>query len=262
VNTALYWIDASDVQFTQSVPSPTGQGAVTSIATNQGAGETYGLEVDMAGAITDALTLTMAYSYIHSEITQGCDDFQYTLNTGGLIYNPALGTVPECSLKGNSYPLVPKQSVAAAFNYDAPLQWGTGLSLISNFSVSYENSKYVQVHNLAETGNTTTVDLRLGVGSDNGWQVVAFGRNLTDNATIPMATRWFDLTTGSANAGPPCTAAALVPCGPPATSPTGYPVTGVPGRAGGADTGSPRAFFGALRQGRTFGVEFRYNFKL
>jgi hypothetical protein len=53
-----------------------------------------------------------------------------------------------------------------------------------------------------------------------------------------------------------------VPCGAPATSPVGYPVTGAPGRPGGADVGSPRAFFGALRQGRTFGIEFRYDFRL
>jgi hypothetical protein len=39
-------------------------------------------------------------------------------------------------------------------------------------------------------------------------------------------------------------------------------VTGAPGRAGGADTGSPRAFFGSLRKGRTFGIEFRYDFSL
>ena len=267
LNTALYWIDASDVQFTQSVPSPTGQGAVTSIATNQGGGETYGLEMDMQAALSEELTLTANYSYTHSEITKGCDDFEYTLNTGGLIYNPALGTVPECNIEGNRYPLVPEQMASMSLNYDAPLGMGEGLALISNFSVSYEGSKYVQVHNLAETGATTLVNLRLGVRSDDGWQVVAFGRNLTDSDTIPMATRWFDLTTGGANnsvpPGSPCSpAVSLVPCGPPATSPAGYPVTGAPGRAGGADVGSPRAFFGALRPGRTFGIEFRYDFRL
>jgi outer membrane receptor protein involved in Fe transport len=255
------------VQFTQSVPSPTGQGAVTSIATNQGGGETYGLEMDMQAALSEALTLMANYSYTHSEITKGCDDFQYTLNTGGLVYNPALGTVPECNIEGNRYPLVPEQMASMALNYDAPLGMGEGLSLISNFSVSYEGSKYIQVHNLAETGATTLVNLRLGVRSDDGWQVVAFGRNLTDSDTIPMATRWFDLTTGGANnsvpPGAPCSpAVSLVPCGPPATSPAGYPVTGAPGRAGGADVGSPRAFFGALRPGRTFGIEFRYDFRL
>jgi hypothetical protein len=42
----------------------------------------------------------------------------------------------------------------------------------------------------------------------------------------------------------------------------GYAVTAAPGLPGGADVGAPRALFGALRQGRTFGVEFRYDFRL
>jgi len=57
-------------------------------------------------------------------------------------------------------------------------------------------------------------------------------------------------------------ATSLVPCNGPATSPTGYPVTNRPAAPGGADVGSPRAFFGALRQGRVFGIEFRYDFRL
>jgi outer membrane receptor protein involved in Fe transport len=262
LNTALYWIDASDVQFTQSVPNPGGTGAITSIATNQGAGETYGFELDSQTALTDAVTIGITYSYTHTEITEGCDDFEFALNSGGVIYDPALGTVPECNLDGNQYPLVAEQTASFALNYDSPLSWGEGLSMISNFTTSYEGSKYVQVHNLAETGATTLVNLRLGVRSDNGWRVELFGRNLTDSDTIPLATRWFDLRTGSANAGPPCTSSSLVPCGAPATSPTGYPVTAAPAQPGGADVGAPRAPFGALRQGRTFGIEFRYDFRL
>lgn len=247
---AAYFTQATDVQFTQSVPSPTGQGAVTSVATNQGEGEIMGLELDLQAAITEALTLSATYAYTDTEITKGCDDFQYALNNGGIVYNPALGTVPECNLSGNRYPLAPEETASLALNYDAPLAGGHGLNLIGNFTTTYEGSKYIQVHNLAETGNTTLVNLRVGVRSDNGWSIVAFGRNLTDNDTIPMATRWFDLRTGSARI---CSAAVTTNC---------IPATPTPGRAGGGDTGSPRSFFGALRKGRTFGLEFTYDFKL
>jgi iron complex outermembrane recepter protein len=262
---AVYFTQATDVQFTQSVPSATGQGAVTSVVTNQGEGEIMGLEFDIQAAITDAITISAGYAYTDTEITKGCDDFEYTLNTGGIVYNPALGTVPECNISGRRYPLGSDEMANFSLNYDAPMEVGHGLNLIGNFGVSYEGSKYVQVHNLAETGETTLVNLRLGIRSDDGWSIVAFGRNLTDSDTIPLATRWFDLRTGSTNITPgvPCNpAVATVPCGPPATSPAGYPVTGGAGTAGGADTGSPRALFGALRRGRTFGLEFRYDFKL
>jgi outer membrane receptor protein involved in Fe transport len=268
VNIAAYFTDAKDVQFTQALPTGGGN-AVTSIATNQGEGQIYGVEFETQAALTDALTVSAGYSYVHTEITKGCDDFEYTLNTGGLVYNPSLGNVKECDISGNRYPLAPEQNGSLVFNYDAPMKAREGLNLVSNFGVSYEGSKYVQVHNLAQTGETTLVNLRFGVRSDNGWSIIAYGKNLTDVETIPMATRWFDLRTGSAYSTPPgCTPAALVPCGPAATppgtgpTPTGYPVTGAPGQRGGADTGSPRAFFGALRPGRTFGIEFRYDFKL
>ena len=274
LNVAGYFIQATDVQFTQSVSS--GSGAVTSVATNQGEGEIMGAEVELQAAITEAITLSAGYSYTDTEITKGCDADEFALNSGGVVYDPKLGTVPECDISGRRYPMGPEEAASFALNYDSPLEWGEGLSLISNFNVTYEGSKYIQVHNLAETGESTLVNLRFGVRSDNGWSIVAFGRNLTDVETIPLATRWFDIRTGSAYPGAPfapCVpATSLVPCAAGATSPTGYPVTAAPNNPltgspnpGGAQTTSftgTRAFFGALRRGRTFGIEFRYDFKL
>jgi len=254
LNSAVYFIDATDVQFTQAISDPVGQGAVTSVATNQGAGEIYGLEADLQAVITEAITLSAGYSYVHTEVTKGCDDWVYTLNTGGLIYDPKLGNVKECSIKGQQYPLTPEQTAYAVFNYDAPASFANGLSWIGNFGVSYEGSKYVQLENLAETGSATLVNLRLGIRSDNGWSVVAFGRNLTDVDAVAMATRWGDYFNGSARV---CSATVTQPCLPAASA-----TQPAPGAPGGADNGTTRGFFGSLRKGRTFGVEFRYDFKL
>jgi len=246
---AVYYTEATDVQFTQSLPNPAGT-AVTSIATNQGEGQIYGAELDLQAAITEALTMSAGYAYTHTEITKGCDDFEYTLNTGGIVYNPALGNVKECDISGNRYPLGPEQTASLVFNYDSATAFSENLHWVGNFGMTYEGSKYVQVHNLAETGETTLVNARFGIRSDDGWSVIAYGRNLTDTDTIPLATRWFDLRTGSARV---CSATVTTNCIPAALTPTG------PGKA---DTGSPRAFFGALRPGREFGIEFRYDFKL
>ena len=250
VNIAAYLTDATNVQFTQALPN-VGGNAVTSIATNQGKGEIYGLEFETQAAVTEALTVSAGYSYIRTKITEGCDDFEYVLNTGGIVYDPALGSVSACNISGNRYPLGPEQNGSLSFNYDAPLSMGEGLNLVSNFGVTYEGSKFVQVHNLAQTGETTLVNLRVGIRSNDGWSVIAYGKNLTNNDTIPMATRWFDLRTGSKRV---CSATITTNCIPAALNPPPGP--------GRADTGSPRAFFGALRPGRTFGVEFRYDFKL
>jgi outer membrane receptor protein involved in Fe transport len=69
-NVAAYFTQATEVQFTQSVPTATGQGAVTSVVTNQGEGEILGFEVELQAALTDALTVSAGYAYTDTEITK------------------------------------------------------------------------------------------------------------------------------------------------------------------------------------------------
>jgi len=249
VNASVYAIDSTDVQFTQALSPPGSTAIVSTVATNQGAGEIRGVELETQIALTDALSVAASYAYAHTEIVKGCDDFQYVLESGGLIYNPALGSVDECSVVGNRYPLGAENTGSLTFSYDAPLKWGSGLSLVGNLGATYEGTKYVQLHNLAETGDSTVVNMRLGVRSDDGWSLVLFGRNLTDDDTIPLGQRWFDFGTGTTRL---CSAYAP-PC---------IPTTVTQGTPGGADVGAPRGFTGALRKSRTFGIEFRYEFAL
>jgi len=64
-----------------------------------------------------------------------------------------------------------------------------------------------------------------------------WGKNLTDEDSIPIATRWFDVFQGSA---------------------ASVGLTGA--AASGIDTGSPRAFFFMPRRGRSFGLELKVNY--
>jgi iron complex outermembrane receptor protein len=249
VNGSVYLIEATDVQFSQSINPPGSATAVAAVATNQGEGEIYGVELETQIALSEAFTLAAAYAYTHTEVVKGCDDFEYVLNSGGLIYNPQLGPVPECSVAGRRYPLGPETTASVALSYDSPLPWGEGLSLFGNLTTTYEGTKYLQLHNLAHTGDTTLVNLRLGVRSDSGWTVALFGRNLTDEDTIPLGQRTTDRKPGTVRL---CTTYAE-PCVPTAVQ---------PGTPGGADVALPRTVNGALRKGRTFGIEFSYDFAL
>jgi hypothetical protein len=125
-------------------------------------------------------------------------------------------------------------------NYETAIN--DGLKFFGIANLSYEDSKYIQTDNLAETGDTFLVNARFGIKTDN-FTLAIFGRNLTDEDTIPLATRWFDLRYGAGTTGLP-------------------PAAGVTfdGRPAQIETGSPRAFFGALRKGRTFGLEGTFNF--
>jgi hypothetical protein len=71
-----------------------------------------------------------------------------------------------------------------------------------------------------------------------GIQIVGFVRNLTNEDAPPLATRWFDFRYGATSRGLP-----------PASSVT------FNGQPAAIETGGPRAFFVALRRGRTFGLE-------
>lgn len=233
-NVSGYWIDATNVQLTTALVNPTG-GAVTSIATNQGAAEIKGLEFEANAVPIDGLTLGVSYSWTDAQFTKGCDPDEYVLNSGGLRM-PAGYTGPLCDISGRRLPLGSEHKFSANVGWEAPFQGDYRYFI--NADYTYESSKYVQVHNLAETGDTHLVGLRGGLRSDN-WQFTGFVRNLLNEDSVPLATRWLEYRYGAgtgATRNIPAAQAAL------------------------ADTGAPRAFFTALRKGRTFGLEARYTF--
>ncbi|MFM7395764.1 MAG: TonB-dependent receptor [Gammaproteobacteria bacterium] len=241
-NAAAYFIDSKDVQVTQALPAASGGTAVTSIAVNQAKAETTGLEVEVTAALTQYLTSTVAFAYSNAEFKKGCDDFEYVLNSGGFAYKPAYFGSALCNIAGRRLPLAPETQGNVVLTYERPMS--DSLSFVASGTFTHEGSKFVQVHNLAETGDTNMLGLRLGVKSDD-WSITAYGRNLTDEDTIPLATRWFDLRYGSGPRG----LAGIAP-----VAPAGDTVTPT------YDSGSPRALFAALRKGRTFGLEVSYSF--
>ena len=141
--------------------------------------------------------------------------------------------------------MIPLALVAAASVAASPAperEIGNDFRMFLNTTFSYEDSKFIQTDNTAETGSAFLLNARIGVKSEH-FSLTVFGRNLTNENSIPLATRWFDLRYGGAAAG-------------------GVPSSGLTfdGRPAFAETGSPRGLFGALRKSRTFGVEGSFNF--
>lgn len=237
---AAFFIDAKDIQLTTPVPNFDGT-ALTSIATNQGSGEVIGLEFDLRAVISDELDVGFTYALADSEFTEGCDDFQWTLTSGGGELQPAGESASadftgngDCSIKGKQFPLSSKHQASAFFNWYLPANGGNEFFVSGD--VTYESKKYVQVHNLAYGPAATVAGLRVGYQASN-WKVAAFARNLFDEDSVIIATRW--LAIPYLSPGFSLNTASFVP---------------------GTATGSPRAFFGSLRRGRQIGVEFTYSF--
>lgn len=275
-NLALFYIDAEEIQLTQAITSSTSPNAVTSLVTNQGAGDIQGAELELRWRAMDYLTLGLNFAYADSAFKQGCDDFQYTLTSGGGRYivpaNGALtapgftASIDGCpgsnvntnftgqgnpSIEGKRFPLSARDTASFTADWRSPLG-GTGLELYANLGASYTGKRFVQVHNLAYVPAATVVDARLGLEKDE-WNVGLYARNLTNEDSSPIATRWFTN---------PYIANTTIQTVPP----NGIPLTGLtPIKAGlpsntFASYSLPRAFFGGFRRERQIGVEAAFRF--
>jgi hypothetical protein len=188
----------------------------------------------------------MGISYVDAKFTRGCDADQFIYQSGGLrpnfdTANPTPAGLALCDIAGKRLPLGTPWTVNGSATYEREI--GGDFRMFLNTSFSYEGSKFVQTDNTAETGSALLINARLGLKTEN-FTLTFFGRNLTNENSIPLATRWFDLRYGSAAAG-------------------GVPASGTltfDGRPAFAETGSPRGVFGALRKSRTFGVEGSFHF--
>ena len=257
-NAALFRIDADNVQLTTAIPPMDGMGAVTSVATNQGSAEINGLELDFLLRVTRHLDLGVGYAWTNAEFTEGCDDFQYTLTSGGYQYHPdpaERGGDGDCSIEGKQLPLTSEHMANAWAKWERPIRGG--FSLFASANVSYESSKFAQVHNGAETGDATLLGGRIGVRGNNGlWELAFTAYNLTDEDSVTAVTRWLQLGSAFGDPDDPETMANEATLNyVPSTSllPSGVN----PARV---RSGAPRAFFGSLRRGRALGLELSVRF--
>ena len=238
---AGYFIEATDVQLTTPVANTAG--ALTSIATNQGSAEIWGIELAWNHVLNRWFNYGLTYAWTDPTFTEGCDDFQWTLTSGGGEITPGstapgtgsafFGQTGNCSIEGNRLPLTSEHQASANFELRQPLFDNGTWEWFVQSDLTYESSKFVQVHNLAETGSSTLLGARIGIENER-MSLLLWGENLTDEDSIVMATRWLQIpyfTFASPNIAP-----------------------------SGASTGSPRAFFGTLRKGPAVGVEARLRF--
>ncbi len=256
-NLSAYSNDITKYQLTTPVQSAVGN-SVNSIVTNQGDVEIKGLEFDMSLRASDNVRIGLNYAYTDAEIVKGCDEMQFTLTSGGFtmapfdINDPSTwnryavsgdgGLTPSndpdnryqagagnCSLAGKQAPMTAEEQLGAYVQMDFPMAGGRVFYI--NADAAYESSKFVQVHNGLETGSSTLVGAQMGLRGDS-WDIRLFGRNLTDEDSIAMGTRWFDLGQGSARIG-----------------------SGL-----GIDNGSPRGPFVSFRKGRQIGLKISKSF--
>ena len=239
-NASLFFSDISKYQLTQPVADPTG--ALNSIVTNQADGEVMGVELDLLAQLSPNVRLGFNYALADSKFTEGCDEFQWTLTSGGGRFtgNAANSLNPngmgDCSVKGHQFPMGSKHQASAYLDWSQPLAgngFPKGLELFGNINLSYESKRYTQLHQESYTGAATLLGARLGVRGEQ-WSLALVGRNLTDEDSAILATRWLQ-------------SPLINRFNTRSTAPAG------------ADSGMPRAFFALPRRERQVGIELSVN---
>jgi len=202
-NVAAFFNRIDGYQLTQNARS----GANTVSATvNAGDADVVGLEVELLARpeAIDGLTLTFNYAYTDAEFTDGRDENQGVLNDvadDGLVNcstgeefddgDPTTCTASLFgSIEGNRIPRTAEHQLFADAELRRPLGTGDWTWFVgANFT--HETSKFSQVHNLAETGDATIVNARLGFQNDR-FAVNLWGKNITDEDASPLVLRYAD----------------------------------------------------------------------
>ncbi len=179
-DSAVFAIDLEDQQISQVVQLPNAQGGFdqVTVVLNAGQTEIRGAELNVQGDFTDNLTLGLAWAYANSEFTEGTDPTQATI-------------LPSDTLVGFKVPRVSENSGTIMGEYTFPSYgaWETNLRVDG----IYASSRFAQVQNLTETGESFKTNARLTFSNEeHGTDLVIWGRNVFDDDTPSNVFRYVD----------------------------------------------------------------------
>lgn len=204
-NAAAFYNTTTGYQLTQTVAAGNG---TTSATNNAGDADIYGVEIEtiFVPAALEGLTLTFNGSWIDSEFKEGLDENQGVLNDvlDDMSVNCSLGDQfpddgEDCTqsafgdITGKRIPRQARWNLFGDITYRGSIT--DDINFFVGANISYESSKFVQVHNEAEFGEFTIVNLNAGISGDF-WEVQVFGRNITDEDSPVAVIRYADGSAG------------------------------------------------------------------
>lgn len=184
VEVAVFDIEWDKQQLTASETYVNTAGRPANISLVQNAGETRirGAELSFLWQALPSLQLSGSCGLADAEFLEFCDTTQIPL-TG------------DCSVEGNTPPGTPKSTAALSAVLTSILSESS--RLVSSVDYTYQGTRYDQVGNYAETGDSNRINAR--VAYERGpWTVGVWGKNLTDDRTADVIVRFFDPDSGFA----------------------------------------------------------------
>lgn len=137
------------------------------VTANASSATSRGLEISLAAALSDELTLGATYGYLDAKY----DDFRYS------YYSATTGRTKTIDYSGNPIPLAPKHSASLSLNWDRDL--GNGMAVFANGTYSYRSGYTFDPVGTYEQSATHLVDLAIGLRGES-WEASLWAKNLLD----------------------------------------------------------------------------------
>ncbi len=145
---------------------------------NQGSSDINGVEMDLNWNALDSLLLTAGFSYNDTQVKDFISNDASDVDITG-----------DGDVSGNQMPLSPEWEGHVSGTHIAAFD--NGLQLTTRLDASYQDSRYVRVINIAETGTETMVSLSVALSGES-WRVALWGKNLTDEDSPVSVLRYVE----------------------------------------------------------------------
>ncbi len=194
LNFAAFWQDYKNQVLTNTFVA---NNVVDSYSVNIGRTRIRGLEMDgQLPLVGDILKLQFNYTFLDAKIRRGFEpekalqEMGLACKTGSAVNLDLPGCREAASLVGNRPPLVSKHSgsVGLRFQHDT----SSDLTVFAGADVVYRSSYFAQVLNLAESGDSTKVNLQIGIHDNNGQRLTVWGKNMLGDESVAGILRYLD----------------------------------------------------------------------
>jgi outer membrane receptor protein involved in Fe transport len=186
LNGAVFTYTIDDPQF-----SAVGGGSNSNRLINANKGEAYGLELDGEFVVTPDFVITAGYSYAHTKIK---DSTLAVAPCAACTVTDPLNTAGLALVNGNPFPNAPKYTFDFTARYAYPIASGELFAFTDWKVQGYTNLFLYQSKEFYSKGDFEG-GLKLGYANkENGWELAAFARNITNESNIKGAIDFNNLT--------------------------------------------------------------------
>lgn len=185
LNFGVFYVDWKDQQISSA--SQAGPSANTYV-TNAAASTVKGIEVELLARLGNDWTIQAGYALADAEFDEFFD----------VALAPLPSFAPDGDVSGNQLPRQSKHQANMVATFEREFAPLAGASWYLRSEMLYQSKQYSTSANLASTGDSTRVNLRLGLVSER-WEASLWARNVFDDRTPPVGIRFIDAANSLGN---------------------------------------------------------------